>query len=113
MRVHAGADQHALAPGEAPRHEHGLGRGAGAVVHRGVGHGQAEDLADDGLELEDRLQRALRDLGLVGRVRGVELAAQEELVDRRREVVLVSARAEEREQLARRGSSARAPPVRA
>ena len=51
---------------------------------------------DEGLELEDGLQRALGQLGLVGRVGGVELAAEQELVDRRRDVVRVGAGAEER-----------------
>ncbi len=102
VRVDAGRDHGALAPGEPARHQHRLGGGAGRVVHGRVGDRQAEDLADDRLELEDDLQGALRHLGLVGRVRGVELAAVEELVRRGREVVVVRAGAQEREHARRR-----------
>jgi hypothetical protein len=51
--------------------------------------------ADHGLELEDGLQRALRDLGLVGRVAGEELAALDQRIDDDRAVVAIGARAEE------------------
>ena len=74
---------------------------------------------DRGLELEHRLQRALRDLGLVGRVGSQELRALGDRVDDRRHVVVVHARAEEADLVlgaaccarrARRG--ARTPPPR-
>ena len=55
------------------RHQHGLGRRRRAVVDRVVGDVHPEQVADQGLELERVLQRALADLGLIRRVRGVEL----------------------------------------
>ena len=54
-------------------HGGGFRGGAGAVIHGGVGHVHAGDLADHGLILENGLQHALAHLGLVGRVRGKEL----------------------------------------
>ena len=71
------------------------GHRARPLVHRRVRHRQAGELRDRGLELEHHLEPALRDLGLVGRVRREELGAAEERVDQRRHVVVVHARAEE------------------
>ena len=76
--------------------QHRLGAGRGAVVHGGVGHVHAGQLADQGLELEDRLQGPLADFRLVGGVGGVEFAAGDQLVDHRRDEVVVGAAAEER-----------------
>ena len=58
-------------------------------------------LADRSLVLEDRLEDALAQLGLVRRVRGEELAAQQDGVDDRGHVVVVDAGSEERELAAR------------
>ena len=58
----------ALALDAALGQRHGLGRGGGLVQHAGVGHGHARQVADHGLEVDQRLHAALRDLGLVGRV---------------------------------------------
>ncbi len=46
------------------------GRGR-LVEQRRPGHRQAGEIGDDGLEVEQRFETALGDLGLVGRVRGV------------------------------------------
>ena len=51
------------------------------------------------LEFEDRLERALADLGLIRRVGGEELAALDQVVQARRRVVTIVARAEERRRL--------------
>ena len=59
-----------VAPGDTSGHRHRLGAGGGAVVHRGVRHLHGGDQRDLGLELEQGLQRALGNLGLVRRVRG-------------------------------------------
>ena len=53
------------------RHRHGLGGGGGLVEQRGVGELQAGQVDDHRLEVEQRLEPALADLGLVGRVGGV------------------------------------------
>ena len=83
----------------APRLELGevAGRrhGARALVHGGVRDGQPGELRDGGLVLEHHLQPALRDLGLIRRVRREELGAAEQRVDQRRYVVVVHAGAEE------------------
>ena len=67
-----------------------------AVVEGGVGDVHAGQLADHRLVLVDRPQRALARLGLVGRVRGEELAAEEHVIDHARDVVVVGAAPEER-----------------
>ena len=54
----------------------GLDAGGGAVVERCVGDLEAGEAGDDRLVLEQRLQHALGDLGLVRRVGGDELGAE-------------------------------------
>ena len=94
--------EHDLRPaGVRPRHEARVGRDRRAVVARRVRDVHRRQLADRGLVLEDRLQHALAHLGLVRRVRRQELAAGEERVDDRRDVVVVDPHPEEAE-LARR-----------
>ena len=63
------------------RHHQRLGRAGRAVVHGRVGDIHAGQFADHRLKLEDRLQRSLRDLRLIRRVRGEELAARNQRVD--------------------------------
>jgi len=76
-------------------HEDGFGDGRTALVEGGVGDVQAGELADEGLELEDDLERPLADLGLVGRIGADELAPRAQVVDDRRDEVLVGSAAEE------------------
>ena len=60
------------APCSARRQQrHGLGGGGGLVEQRGVGHGQAGEVGDHRLEVQQRLEPALADLRLVRRVGGV------------------------------------------
>ena len=66
-----------------------------AVVHGGVGDLHAGQVRDLRLELEQVLQRALRDLRLIGRVGGQELGALDQVIDARRDVVAVGAGADE------------------
>ena len=47
---------------------HGFGRGGRLVEQRGVGDVEPGEVADHGLEIEQRLQPALADLGLIGRI---------------------------------------------
>ena len=93
--MHGFRDQHAPFAGGAHRHHGGFGNGGRAVVHRGVGHVHAGQLADHGLEFEDRGERALRDLGLIRRVGRQELAARDHGIDQHRTVMVVDAGAEE------------------
>ncbi len=73
LRVRVARDDEGLAPGfdGALGERHGLGRGRGLVQHRRVGDGHARKVAHHGLEVDQRLHAALRDLGLVRRVGGV------------------------------------------
>ncbi|CAH0038163.1 unnamed protein product [Clonostachys rhizophaga] len=52
-------------------HGHGLGSGSGLIKDGGVGDLEAGQVSDHGLEVEQGLQTALADLGLVGSVAGV------------------------------------------
>ena len=95
LRVHAARHHRSVPSGHARRHHHRLGRGGRAVVHGGVRHLHAGQLADHGLKFEDGLQGALRHLRLVRRVGGEELAARDQRVDQHRAVVVVRAGAQE------------------
>ncbi|CEI74776.1 Uncharacterized protein PAE221_00336 [Pseudomonas aeruginosa] len=75
---------------------HGLGGGGRLVEHRGVGDRQAGQVADQGLEVQQRLQAALGDFRLVRRVGGVPgRVLQEVAQDRCRGVAVVVALANE------------------
>ena len=56
------------APGGPPGQGHRLGRRGGLVQHRRAGQRQRGQVLDHRLEVEQRLEAALRDLRLVGRV---------------------------------------------
>ena len=88
-----------------------LDRGAGPVVERGVGHGQAGQPGDHGLVLEQRLQHALGHLGLVGRVGGDELGAEGQSPGGRRDLVVVGARPGEADQVGAGGGVAGGQPL--
>ena len=91
MRVEIAGDEGLRAPRHAVGHRHRLGRRGRAVIHGGVGDFHAGQQAHLGLELEQVLQRALGDFRLVGRVGGEELAALDQVVHRRRDMVAVAA----------------------
>ena len=96
--MEVGGHEHPVPPGLGHGHHHALGGRGGAVVEGGVGHVQARELADHRLELEDRLERALGCLGLVGGVGRVELGACDGGPDNGRDVAAVDAGPEERVQ---------------
>ena len=102
MRMDA-AGQHGLAPLRDPvRHQHGLGRRGRAVIHGGVRDlhaGQQRNLA---LKLEQIVQRALRDLRLIGRVRGHELRPLDDIIDGGGNMMLVGAAARKKGHRTRR-----------
>ena len=96
VRVQPARDDQALAALAGAERQVGGGRDRGrALVQRGVRDRQPGELRDRGLELEHDLQPALRDLGLVRRVRGQELGARDDRVDERRDVVVVHPGADE------------------
>src|SRR5262245_26435584 len=83
-----------LPPSNAHRHEDGFGGASAAVIHRGVGDLHAGELADHGLKFEDGLQGPLRDLRLIWRIGGENIAALSQLIDDDRTIVLIISRAE-------------------
>ena len=101
MRMDAARDDDLPSPVLELRHVAGCGDGRRSLVDRGVRHRQSRQLRDRRLELEHHLQRPLRDLGLVRRVRRQELRAQDDGVDDRRHVVVVHPGADEGDLLVR------------
>ena len=91
-----------LAPRQAMRHQHRFAAGGRAVVHRGVGDLHAGERGDLGLELEQHLQRALRDLRLIGRVARQEFRALDQMIDAGRHMMAIGAGADEERHRARR-----------
>jgi hypothetical protein len=99
LRVGAGVDDEdlALALVRLDAHVHRLGGGGGLVEERRVGQRQPREVADHGLEVDEGLEAALRDLGLVGRIGGVPARVLEDVAqDHRRRDRVVVALAEER-----------------
>ncbi len=93
---------HLVAPSDSAGHERRLDERSRAVVHRGVGDVHSGQRADHRLVLVDRLERALADLGLVGRVGGEELRLRHDVIDDARDVVVVAAGTHEAHQFRRR-----------
>ena len=87
-------DENVAAPGEAFGHQDGFGERGGTVVHGSVGDFLAGELAHQRLKFEDRGERALRELGLIGSVGSEEFAALDERVGGDRTKMLVHAGAE-------------------
>ncbi len=100
-RIDAVVHDHLVAVGDPQGHHHGLVQGGAAVVERGVRHLHLGEPADRRLKLVDRLERPLRDFRLVRRVRGVELAASDDRIDRRRDEMIVEPAAQEERQVNR------------
>ena len=96
MRVQIAGNHGLRAARDPVRHHDRLGGRGSAVVHRGVGDFHVGQQADLGLELEQVLQRALGDFGLVGRVGGEKLAALDQIVHGGGEVMTIGARTAEK-----------------
>ena len=74
-----------LGPAAALGHRHGFRRSGGLIQQGRVGHIEPGQVADHGLEVQQRLKPALADLGLIGRVRRVPgRVFQDVAQDRRR-----------------------------
>ena len=85
-----------LALRAAADHRHRFRRGGRLVEQRRVRHRQAGEVDHHLLEVEQRLEPTLRDLGLVGRVGGVPAGVLEHVaLDHRRRVRAVVAHADE------------------
>ena len=82
-------------------HQHGLGGGRALVQERAVADLHARERDHGGLEVQQRLETALRDLGLVGRVGGVPGGVLEDVAhDGGRDGAGVVAHADERSEAA-------------
>ena len=95
LRVNGVAEDDFLAfvAGDFQRHGDGFGQAGGAVVVAGVGGVHAGQGAHHALVFVGRLQRALRYLRLVRRVSRVEFAAQQDVVNHRRNEMMIGASA--------------------
>ena len=66
-------------------HRHGFGGGGCLVQKAGVGHRQAGQIADHGLIIQQSLEPALRDFGLIGGIGGIPSRIFQDIaLDRRR-----------------------------
>ena len=73
-------DEHIpIAPRHRLGHVHGFGRGGAFVEKRSVGERQRGEVRNHGLEIEQRLEATLRDLGLIGRVLRVPAGVLEDV----------------------------------
>ncbi len=99
VRMDAARDEDAFALRGAAGHQGGFGGGRRAVVMRGRDDVKVDQLGQERLVFVDALERPLADLGLIGRVGRVPLAAEEQLVDGGRTPVAVHARAKEGRQV--------------
>ena len=97
LRVRRLGDDDLAASGRVLRDVAGVGGDGRPVVAGRVRDVHPGQLADRRLVLEDRLEDALAHLRLVRRVRRQQLAALQDRVDDRRDVVVVDPRAEERQ----------------
>src|SRR4051812_20992574 len=89
-------DEHLPVPARRTNgHQGGFSYGAATFVEAGVGHVHAGELADERLKLEERLERSLARLGLVGRVGSVELTAAGDRVHDGGDEMVVATGAEE------------------
>ena len=116
LRMAVGVDEEHVAGlrVEAVQHRHRLGRGGALVEQRRVGEVHAGEVRDHRLEVEQRFEPALGDLGLVRRVRGVPGRVLEHVAqdDGRRDRVVVAEpdqRGEHLVALARARAARRAP----
>ena len=76
-----------------PAHGRRLGGGGGPVIHGGIGHVHAGELADHGLILEDRLQKPLAHLRLIGGIGRQKLLLGGDVFDDGGNVVVIGPRA--------------------
>ena len=93
--MHGWRDDDFVAPGGVYGHQRRFCKGGRAVVMRRGADIHAGQIADHALEFEDGLQRALAHFGLIGRVSCKEFSASYDVIDQRRNVVVVCACAEE------------------
>src|SRR5262252_5694737 len=94
LRMQVARDCDGMPSGQANRHHDGLSRACRTVVHGSIRDFHAGQFADHRLKFEDRLKRALRDLGLIRRIRGKEFTSRDEAVDDYGTVIEISTSSE-------------------
>ncbi len=95
--------------GRRHHHESSLCRSSGTVIHRGVCGLKTGQLADHRLIFEDILQRALRDLRLIGGIGSIEFRPFKKMRNHRRRVMVVSTLSSEHCHLAVSGTESLEP----
>ena len=92
MAIRIDEEHVALHLGDPPAHRHGFSRRRRFIEQRGVGDGQAGQVAHHRLEVDERLQPPLRDLGLIGGIGRVPTGVLEHVAqdDRRSDGVVVA-----------------------
>ncbi len=100
MRVEACGNERLAPFGDATGHDDRFPAGGRTVVHGGICDVAPIKARDLRLKLEQRLESALRDLRLIRRVARQELAALDEVIYARGDVVLISSATEEEGHLA-------------
>ena len=93
MRMQTAREYGLAAFGDPVRHRDRLDRRRRSVIHRRIGdihRGQSRDL---GLELENGLQSALRDLRLIGRIAREKFGALDQMIDACGNMMLIGPRA--------------------
>ena len=101
MRVQRAREHRALAAGDAGRHRHRFPARGRSVVERGIRHRTAIETRHLRLELEQHLERALRDFRLIRRVGGQEFAALNNVIHARWHMMLICACAQEKRAMRR------------
>ena len=102
MWMKPGGEDRILPLGDAPSHADCFPAGGRSVIHRGIGDVATKQPRNLRLEFEQHLERALRDFRLVRRIGGQELAALDQVIDARRDVMFICATAEEERMMRRR-----------
>jgi hypothetical protein len=96
LRMNGARDEHFVSARDSLGHQQSFRQRGRAIVHRRVRHFLACQLRHQRLKLENRGQRPLRDLRLVGRVGSEKFAALHHRVGDHRTKMLINAGAEER-----------------
>ena len=89
--MHAPSHEELVFSSDTLGHQYGFGKASTAVIERRIRNFHSRQLRDISLKLEDRLQSALRDFGLIRRVGGIELRSRYQRVDDDRNVMAINA----------------------
>ena len=91
LGMHAPSHEELVFSSDTLGHQYGFGQASTAVIERRIRNFHSRQLRDISLKLEDRLQGALRDFGLIRRVGGIELRSRYQRVDDDRNVMAINA----------------------